>query len=316
MAILSTFPCSNSNPLVSVIIPTHNRDQLVGRAVNSVLRQSYRKVEVIVVNDGSKDSTDEVLRQIDDGRIKVILLQGGRRGASAARNRGIEAATGQYIAFLDDDDEWLPEKLSNQLNKIDQKDIILCGALLKSNGNRDHHYKKQTIDLDDLKGGYCFGGGTSTIFAKTSVMKENRFDEGLWCDQDWDFLIRLAGKYNIGYMSNPLVVYNDGRHSRISNRIFDISREGIEKRFGALRKHADKLGVVWVSIYILRKFFLDYKAYLERCRGRYIHVRRFRVTSILVAYIWGWWHCVRRTRNIGKIDNCYDRNDRSDRMSL
>src|SRR4030043_1337098 len=101
-------------PTVSVIIPTYNRAHLVGRSIRSVLNQTYQDLEVIVVDDGSKDNTAEIVRGITDPRI-VFLKHEKNRGVSAARNTGLKAARGKYIAFQDSDDEWLPQKLEKQL---------------------------------------------------------------------------------------------------------------------------------------------------------------------------------------------------------
>jgi glycosyltransferase involved in cell wall biosynthesis len=109
-------PSNNlSEPSVSVIIPTYNRQHMVDRALGSVLNQTYRDVEVIVVDDCSSDDTEQVIARIDDTRIRYMRHE-INRGAPAARNSGFAAARGMYVAFLDSDDEWLPEKLEKQLN--------------------------------------------------------------------------------------------------------------------------------------------------------------------------------------------------------
>ncbi len=115
------------NPmLVSVIIPTYNRARTIERAVNSVLAQTWKEVEVIVVDDGSTDQTSEVLKVYGD-KIRVIHQQNG--GASAARNTGIKAATGEIISFLDSDDEWLPSKTERQvklLQRTESSGVVCC----------------------------------------------------------------------------------------------------------------------------------------------------------------------------------------------
>ena len=105
---------SEKNPTVSVIIPTYNRAHLIGRAIQSVLNQTYRDFEIIVVDDGSADNTEEVVKSFYDKRIKYIKHK-KNKGAAATRNTGIKAARGKYIAFQDSDDEWLPEKLEKQM---------------------------------------------------------------------------------------------------------------------------------------------------------------------------------------------------------
>jgi len=97
-------------PRISVIIPSYNRANTIGRAIQSALSQSYQDFEIIVIDDGSTDHTEEVIRSFQDSRIRYIR-HNRNRGGSAARNTGIHAARGEYIAFLDSDDEWLPQKL-------------------------------------------------------------------------------------------------------------------------------------------------------------------------------------------------------------
>jgi len=103
------------NPTVSVIIPTYNRAHLVGRSIQSVINQTYQDFEIIVVDDGSTDNTEDIIKEFQkkDKRIKHIK-HNKNKGGSAARNTGIRAARGEYIAFLDSDDEWMPTKLEKQ----------------------------------------------------------------------------------------------------------------------------------------------------------------------------------------------------------
>ena len=104
-------------PQVSVIIPTHNRSEFLGAAIGSVLSQTFQDFELIVVDDASTDTTAEVVASFNDERIKFIR-HGMNKGGSVARNTGILNSTGDYIAFLDDDDEWLPAKLSKQIQVL------------------------------------------------------------------------------------------------------------------------------------------------------------------------------------------------------
>src|SRR5689334_8143428 len=100
-------------PLVSIIIPTYNRSTLLLRAINSALGQTHRNIEVIVIDDGSTDDTQRVLKSLTDTRINCYLTR--NQGASAARNYGLQRSKGEYITFLDSDDEYYPEKIERQL---------------------------------------------------------------------------------------------------------------------------------------------------------------------------------------------------------
>ena len=120
----------SSEPLVSAVIPTCNRPNLVVRAVKTALSQTYPNMEVIVVVDGPDDSTSQALGAIADPRIQIITLP-QRLGGSGARNAGVQAAKGEWIAFLDDDDEWMPSKIECQLDiarrsryRIDRKSVV------------------------------------------------------------------------------------------------------------------------------------------------------------------------------------------------
>ena len=113
----NTIIATSNKPLVSVILPTFNRAKLLSRAINSVLKQSYYNLECIVVDDGSIDNTEKVVKSINDNRI-VYLKHNYNKHASAARNTGIAKSKGKFIAFLDDDDQWLPKKLEKQISLI------------------------------------------------------------------------------------------------------------------------------------------------------------------------------------------------------
>jgi glycosyltransferase involved in cell wall biosynthesis len=117
-------------PKVSVLIPTHNRVDLLRGAITSVLRQSFQDFELIVIDDGSRDGTADAVAQIADKRIR-LLRHPEPRGGSAARNTGVQNSTTEYVAFLDDDDEWYPEKLRLQVELLDRSPaevgVIYCG---------------------------------------------------------------------------------------------------------------------------------------------------------------------------------------------
>src|SRR5574341_762936 len=122
---------NTSSPLISVVIPTHNRSGLLPRAIKSVLGQSYPHFEVIIVDDASLDGTQEVVEALGNGRL-LYLRHTTNLGGSAARNTGIRAARGELVAFLDDDDEWLPQKLARQIQAAlnahhDQWPVVYTG---------------------------------------------------------------------------------------------------------------------------------------------------------------------------------------------
>jgi len=224
-------------PRISVIIPTYNRADMVGRAVQSVLNQTYQDFEIIIIDDGSTDSTEEIIRGFHDPRIRYIRHE-RNRGGSAARNSGICAAQGEYIAFLDSDDEWLPQKLEKQfyLFKTQNPEIAVvytAYAIVDERGRIKKIEKPRHSGyiLQKLLASNCIGA--STVMAKKICFtKDTKFDETLPSCQDWDMWIRLAKKYNFAYIPEILVK----RYEHSSNRITADSAVRIAGREIILKK--------------------------------------------------------------------------------
>lgn len=196
--------------LVSVIIPTYNRGKTIRRAIDSILAQSYNQLELIIVDDGSTDGTDQLINEIQDERLRYIKLT-SNLGACHARNVGIEEARGSYIAFQDSDDVWHPDKLEKQVEKINQTraDIIACryDSYLENGKTFIRTYPENS------ESGFCtikqaVGSGiitTSTIIARAEVLKLNLFDENLPRMQEYELVIRLLQSYSIFFMGEVLV---------------------------------------------------------------------------------------------------------------
>lgn len=239
-------------PLVSVVMPTFNRARLLARALRSALNQTHGNLEIIVVDDASHDSTPDIVKAIQDDRIRYIRHD-SNRGGSAARNTGIRAARGDYIAFLDDDDEWESIKTEEQLKVLRGLgyDAVLCTSdehvarLSKFDG-------KKTVELEDLRRGRFTAGGTGVLLAKTNVMKETMFDESLPRNQDWDIFIRIGEKHKIGYLNKPFVRYNEGAHERISNKIINMPASALESELRMVHKHRAFFGEKWFRWHVCR----------------------------------------------------------------
>jgi glycosyltransferase involved in cell wall biosynthesis len=189
---------------VSVVIPTRNRPELVRRAVESVLAQTYRNFEIIVVIDGPDPETESALRAFNDLRLRVLALPESL-GGSGARNAGVAASTGEWIAFLDDDDEWLPEKISRQIAIADAStaaDPIVVTRLIARKDAGEAIWPRRRPRAGEPMSEYLFcrstpaqGEGfiqTSTIFASRDLLMRVPFTPGLPRHQDWDWLIRAA----------------------------------------------------------------------------------------------------------------------------
>lgn len=200
-------------PLISVIIPTYNRAKMIERAIRSVLNQSYSNLEVIVVDDGSTDQTETVVRKIPDERVRFHkLFQNG--GAGHARNEGVKLANGEIIAFHDSDDEWRPEKLQRQMDywqKHPEFSMVYCTFLThrESGTQTEMPYKGMEGKLEgDV---FCSlmvrnSMGTPTmILRKDCFIERDGFDTSLKCLEDWEFALRFSEAYLIGYLDEVQV---------------------------------------------------------------------------------------------------------------
>ena len=207
-------------PRVSVIIPTYNCAQYIGVAVESVLAQTFADYELIVVDDGSTDETADTLKPYE-GRITLIHQENQER--SAARNTGIRASSGQYIAFLDSDDIWQPNKLKRQVAILDQyPEVVLtyCQALYVDIDGRPVEFVGETasgesgseIIVADLSrnlllGNVISGGGSTPMVRRAALEEVGLFDEILSYAEDWDMWMRLSRKGPFAYVPEPLACY-------------------------------------------------------------------------------------------------------------
>jgi len=199
------------SPEVSVVIPTYNRANLIGRAIISVLNQTYNDFELIVVDDGSKDNTKEIVDNFKDRRI-LYLRHITNRGGGAARNTGIKASKGKFVAFLDSDDEWMPEKLRKQMDLF-QKLPSNYGAvysfinLANRHGtfsSKSHAYREFVYE-EMLK--CCFLHTSTVIFRKNCLEEVKGFDETFLRCHDWDLYLRLAKHYKFDLVPEALATY-------------------------------------------------------------------------------------------------------------
>lgn len=196
---------------VSVIIPTHNRQRLVSRAVRSVLNQTYKDLECIVVDDASSDGTPQVIQTIEDERL-VYLRHDRNRGASGARNTGIRAAKSSLIAFLDDDDEWLPEKLVKQVSLLkalpEEYGMVYCWMDYLDNAGhiiQERHptHRGNVFASVLVKQGIA---GCPTLLVRRHVVDAvGGFDESLPRGNDGDFIRRICRVYKVDVVPEVLV---------------------------------------------------------------------------------------------------------------
>jgi len=209
---------SGDGPRVSVVIPTHNRGELLARAVDSALAQTVDDIEVLVVDDGSIDGTRALIEDYADPRVRY-LAHDANRGVSAARNTGVEAARGDYVAFLDSDDEWLPRKLDRQLSALDDRGEGWVGAYCDvastglSTGGRIAAAVSERVfrSAAPREGGrelaeallsmqVFMGPGSTLLVDRDVIASTGGFDEGLSIYEDWDLVLRVLSVGKLAYV--------------------------------------------------------------------------------------------------------------------
>ncbi|MBS1792996.1 MAG: glycosyltransferase [Acidobacteria bacterium] len=227
------------NAKVSVIIPNYNYEKFISRTVESVLSQTYQNIEIIVVDDGSKDGSLDVLKGFGD-RIRVVEQKNA--GVSAARNHGVEVSTGELVAFLDADDVWLPEKLERQLEKMNSDPeigLVHCSMTLIDPADNPIGEKKEgqegrvANEFLLLKRGVVIGAGSTALVRRAVFDEAGGFDRRLSTAADWEFCYRVARLHKIGFVREPLVLYRmhgTNMHGNVKAMEHDVLI-GFEKAF-------------------------------------------------------------------------------------
>jgi glycosyltransferase involved in cell wall biosynthesis len=223
---MTSIVSANQNPLISIVVPTFNRASTVGYCLNSIFNQTYENIEIIVVDDCSTDKTIEVVKGYHDPRIRCIALE-KNLGAQAARNTGIKEATGDWIAFQDSDDEWLPDKLERQvavLSKIafNPFTVIHSNAITfsyKYNVKRIWHLPVIEGKNDNVYPLLLANPGPmfqSLLVSKSVLERINYLDENVPSYQEWDTSILLAKYCRFIHIQEPLFVYHLHNEDTIS----------------------------------------------------------------------------------------------------
>lgn len=210
-----------NDPLISIIIPTQNRYQLLAKALNSACNQTYQNIEIIVIDDASRDETSQYVSNLRLTDRRVTLIKNTTPvGGAKARNMGLAESRGEFIAFLDDDDEWFPEKLAIQSKALQVNPdcvAISCGfEIIYPSGKIKTKIPKSSVSIQDLYS--CnFLGGASMLFCRAEVLKKiNGFDPLLKSCQDWDLWVRLAKQGRILVSHQLLVKYTLHAGERIT----------------------------------------------------------------------------------------------------
>lgn len=262
----------NSFPLVSVVIPSYNRAHSISETLESVFSQTYPNVEILVVDDGSTDNTRAVIESIDNPALKYIYQE--NKGASGARNTGIDNSSGEYIAFLDSDDLWLPSKLEEQvafMEKNNECALVLCECDIHDNGKfieNSSFAKRYPNNKDFFESFLKHMVITCSImfFRKDMLNRIGYFDEDLKTAEDKDLVLRTASQFEVKVLPSTLVKYQKGPDSlsqivasgntvKVLEKISTYSSERSEKHSNLIKTEINKKllktaeDLIWAKAY-------------------------------------------------------------------
>ena len=266
---------------ISVVIPVYNGERTIREAISSVLRQTFQDFELIVIDDGSQDSTVDILASIHDSRLRYFSYPNA--GPSASRNRGFVQACGEYISFLDADDLWTPDKLEAQLIALREKpeaavsyswtDFIDEAG--KPLGYGIHHTANGYI-FPDLLERFFIGSGSNALIRSAVFDQVGGFDESVVPAEDWDIFLRLAARYLFIAVPKAQILYRVVEDS-LSGNVLRQERAMVKmierayshepgKSFQHLRKYT------YANMY---RFLSDRALKSERSRQNWFHSARF-----------------------------------------
>lgn len=220
-----------NHPLISVIIPTYNRQGFLLQAVESVFKQTVADYELIVIDDGSTDGTGEGLKPYEN-RLQYIYRE--NRGVSAARNTGLQAARGDWIAFLDSDDYWLPAKLETQVRFFAENPrALICQTeeIWIRHGRRVNPHKKHRKFSGDIFSPSlirCIVSPSAVMIRREFLNQIGPFDESLPACEDYDLWLRISCRFPVFLIEEPLVVKQGGHPDQLSRRIPFLDRFRIQ----------------------------------------------------------------------------------------
>jgi len=262
-------------PEVSVIIPTYNRADKIFSTITSVIKQTFTDIEIIIVNDGEDDkSVQDVIDKFDDKRIRLLRNQ-RKKGSNGARNTGLENANGKYIAFLDDDDSWYPDKIQKQIIKFNESSkkvrFVYSGfeieSIEKPGFSRKIFPPKKGYVANEIISGNFVGSPTPlidiSVFAETGP-----YDENLQSSQDWELWIRISEITEFEYVDEVLakyVIHGNQISTDLNKKI--ISFDYIMKKHSNLYKKNKK---AFASIYKKTAVLSLMNGRIKNCRERII----------------------------------------------
>lgn len=292
--------------LVSVILPTFNREKTILKSIDSVLKQTYVNLELIIIDDGSTDDTMFLIKKIKDDRLR-ILVNSENKGANYSRNRGVKAAIGDFIAFQDSDDIWKLNKLEKCINALKENQVDLVFSGMTKHG-RNYKRRLPLYNLNDFSDKYhqlllqnCVS--TQTLVGKKECFLDCKFDENMPKMQDWDIILRLVKKYSIYYVCLSLVdvyIQNDSitlnkkdiealkilyyKHKDYINSHLDIKSSLCLLLGDSLENHGENGKKYFKEAYLLDKSFEKKVFYLlSKCRLYFVFIFIKKMGRMIIA---------------------------------
>lgn len=254
-------------PLVSVIMPAYNSEKYIGKSIESVLAQDYEKFELIIVDDGSKDGSKSIVEQYAKNDIRIKLLEQANQGVSAARNKGLDTATGEYVAFLDSDDLWDADNLSVMVQAAEcTKSGLVCASMdiINADGTRQKAntaYKDgELMDFVTNNNEIRFFWGIGSVIIRRDILEKYhiRFDEGIAIMEDIGFYIKIFAVTNLKAVPRVMAHYCKHENSATTAAYNPHKWEGSVEIFRHAEEYIKKYRLEWIEKY--QKIW-DYYAY-------------------------------------------------------
>lgn len=269
--------------VISIITPAYNAEKTILKTIESVRVQTHTHWELIIINDGSQDNTFKVVNSIEDSRIKIFNYPNG--GVATARNRGIEKATGDYIAFLDADDFWTPNKLELQLQALQQNPqanvayswtYFLYEATGICSPNEPVNYQGNVYTQLLLNNFLC--SGSNPLVSRQAINSVGLFDPSFPHCADWDYYLRLAAKWDFVVVPQHQIYYLQSSNS-MTSKVAAIEKqlaEMLEKTYRVAPNHLQHLkkqSQAWVYQYCSQQY-LEYGKDLQSIREAFVYLSR------------------------------------------
>ena len=259
-------------PTVSGIITTFNRAEYLKKAIKSALSQTYRDFELLILDNSSTDGSEAIIHHFNDSRIRYIKHR--PLNISQTRNLGVYEAKGDFIAFLDDDDEWLPHKLQSEFSLFEKSanDIaMIYGGFIRIDGKGNAFYTHQPslkgkilkalLSLEDD----FTGSASNPMIKKSAIESLGGFDESIKTGEDWEFYLRLTERYSVAFVSHPIVKIRHHFGARLGDKLKDYI--DLETKIMVHYKNFFEQDPILKSFY-LQRIGGKYLRLGERRRGR------------------------------------------------